>query len=141
VRADGGAEGAVRLPVRYLDDAAVGRTPPDRGGAGPRDRRRRRAPEGGDARIARLEEIVELQVLRLVVREEGRDRFLNQRDPLLQVRRHGILLGDPLCDLEVLLHGPLVDGEGEVRPTFPLPEDRGAYPLEGDPPVLRAALR
>src|SRR3990172_6799096 len=52
----------------------------------------------------RLEEVVELQVLDAVVREQGRDGVLDEDDPLPQVVRHLVFAADPLLQLYVLLH-------------------------------------
>src|SRR3989440_9216910 len=92
-------------------------------------------PERAGARRGGLKEVVELQVLRPVVREARLDRFLNQLDPLPEVVRYLELLADPLRDLEVLLHRTLVNGERQVAAAFETPSP------EGDPTVLRPAFR
>src|SRR3990172_12323561 len=76
------------------------------------------------------EVVVQLHVLRLVAREQGGHRLLDQPDALPQVVRHIILLGDPLRDLQVLPHGGLVHGEREVPATL------GALPRQGDSPEV-----
>src|SRR5207249_12114011 len=100
--------------------------------------RRDRCPENpirAGAGRGRLEEIVELQVLRLVVREQRRDRVLDQIDPLTQIVRHLELLADPLRDLEVLLDRTFVDRQRQG------PAAGEALAAERNPAVLLPALR
>src|SRR5205823_9044202 len=52
---------------------------PARGCGGPED------PERAIEARGHLEEVVELEILRLVVREQGRDRVLDQVNPLTQI--------------------------------------------------------
>src|SRR6059036_3555993 len=101
----------------------------------PRHGGRAETPIGARAGRGRLEEIVELQVLRLVVREQRRDRVLDQIDPLAEIVRYLELLTDALRDLEVLLHGAFVDRQGEI------PAAGEAFSAERDPAVLLPALR
>src|SRR3989442_1064459 len=54
----------------------------------PRRSRRAETPIGARPGRGRLEEIVELQILRLVVREQRRDCVLDQVDPLAEIVRH-----------------------------------------------------